>query len=197
MNTPHPPTVHGNVTPGHVPVLTRPGVATRLTVNALGHSTGAPPAGPTFNHPFRAALGSASITFRLGTVQSLAGFGPIEPRIKVNGQLVPMSGKDGNTPAPLALSASVATADGISWAVLEVSPDPNTGELTKDSLVQIVHTNNPVSHSRTLGRCAIAMILWQARHPLRVLPIVHFNLRYFRILASAGAPTGAPKHLFL
>ena len=192
-----PPSRHDNVTPDHVPMLARPGEATRLTVNSMGHSTGTPPRGQTFNHSFRPFLGSSSITFRLGVVQSLAGVGPIEPRIKVNGQLVPMSGEDGNTPAPLSLSGVSPGSDGVTWAALEVTPDPATGELLKGALVQIVHTLTPISHSITLGCCALTMILWSGNSPIYAIPVVTFNLRYLRILASAGNPTGAPKHLFL
>ncbi|HSI10716.1 MAG TPA: hypothetical protein VK961_01670 [Chthoniobacter sp.] len=185
---------HWDAQPVRMPVLTQPGTGTRLTVNALGHATGATPGGATFNHPFRPALSAGRITFQLGTVTSLAGDGPMEPKIKVNGQLVPMSGKDGITPAALALSAEVANSDGISWAAMEVHPD-DKGELTKDAKVEIVHTATVVSHELDLGRCAIAMILWNGRTPLRVLPIVHFNLRYVRLLPAPGG--GAPRHLFL
>ncbi|MDR3405599.1 MAG: hypothetical protein P4L99_24095 [Chthoniobacter sp.] len=181
----------------HSRVLSQPGVATRLTANRLGHATGAPSGGATFNHPWRPALSADGVTFNLGTVASLAGVGPIEPKIKVNGQLVPMSGKDGATPASLALKASVANSDGVSWAALEVTPDATSGELTKDSTAEIVHTAMVVSHAPNLGRCAIAMILWSGGHPLRVLPMVHFNLRYVRLLATASDPTGGPRHLFL
>ncbi|MEI9894232.1 MAG: hypothetical protein WDN28_10195 [Chthoniobacter sp.] len=156
---------------------------------------GAAPRGQTFNHPWRPALAAGRVTFNLGTVASFAGVGPIEPKITVNGTLVPMSGKDGNTPAGLTIKASVANDDGVSFAALEVHPDPDTGELTKDSKVEIVHTNATISHAPNLGRTAIALILWSGGQPLRVLPIVHFNLRYLRILPTAGG--GAPKHLFL
>lgn len=185
---------HRDAQPAPSPILTQPGTRTRLTVNALGHATGASPGGTIFNHPFRPALSAGRITFQLGTVTSLAGDGPLEPRIKVNGQLVPMSGKDGRTPAALAINAGLANEDGISWAALEVHPD-DKGELTKDSSVEIVHTATVVSHTTDVGRCAIAMILWNGRSPLRVLPMVHFNLRYVRLLPAPGG--GAPRHLFL
>src|SRR5205814_294096 len=117
-------------------------------------------------------LSGRSITFLLGTVASFAGIGPIEPKIKINGQLVRMSGKNGGLPTPLALGNVRPNADGVSWAALEVHPD-DTGELVKESLVEIVHTNfNPVSHALTIGRCAIAMILWSGGSAVRVLPIV-------------------------
>ena len=177
-----------------MPVLSQPGTHTRLTMNALGHATGAGLGGATFNHPFRPALSSGRVSFQLGTVTSLAGDGPLEPKIKAGGQGAPMSGLDGITPTPLALRADVANSEGISWAVLEVYPD-DTGELTKDSKVEIVHSAETVSHTPDLGRCAIAMILWSGKSPLRVLPIVHFNLRYVRLLPPPGG--GAPRHLFL
>jgi hypothetical protein len=152
-----------------VPVFTQPGEGTRLTVNSLGQSTGAPPVGPTFNHPWRPALGAGSVTFNLATVQSLAGAGPIEPKIKVNGQLVPMSGKNGSTPAPLAVNAALVNSDGISFAALQVTPDPKTGELTADSTAEIVHVaaSQVISHAPNLGRCAIALILWSGGQPFR------------------------------
>jgi hypothetical protein len=175
----------------HVPV--QPGVHTRLTVNSTGFSTGAPVAGPTFNHPFRPALGANSLTFNLGTVASLAGDGPLEPKITVNGERIRMSGKNGSSPVPLKLSADIANSEGVSWAALEASPD-DKGELTKDSKIEIVHTAEGASHDEKLGRCHIAMILWKARNPFRVLPLVHFNLRYIRLVSPGG---GAPRHLFL
>jgi hypothetical protein len=184
---------HHAARPASLHALAQPGVNTRLTVNALGHATSATPGGPTFNHPWRPALSALRITFNLGTVASLAGDEPLEPKIKVNGQLVPMSGKDGITPAALALEPGVANADGISWAALEVHPN-DSGELLKDAKVEIVHTATPISHAADLGRTAIALIVWSGGNPLRALPIVHFNLRYVRLISPGG---GAPRHLFL
>jgi hypothetical protein len=94
---------------------------------------------------------------------------------------------------PLKLSADLSNDDGVSWAALEVTPD-DKGELTKDSKIEIVHTNLGASHAEKLGRCHLAMILWRERTPFRVLPLVHFNLRYLRIISPGG---GAPRHLFL
>ena len=192
MNTAYPR--HPAAQSPSLPASVQPGAGTRLTVNALGHSTGAPPRGQTFNHPFRPFLGSASLTFRLGTVQSLAGIGPIEPKIKVNGQLVPMSEKDGNTPAALFLGGLTPNADGISYAALEVTPDEKTGELTKDSRVEIVHTITPVSLLPNLGRGAIALILWSKGNPLASTRSSISICRYLRILRHGERRDRVPKH---
>jgi hypothetical protein len=182
------------VTPAPPP---RPGANTRITSNALGFALSTPTVGQVFNHPFRPTLASGSITFRLGTVQSLAGSAIIEPKIKIDGQLVPMSGKNGNTFTPLDLGGVKPNSDSVSWAALEVHPDDATGELNKDSKVEIIHTLSPISHVRTYGRCALAMIVWSGRVPTRVFAMIHFNLRYLRILPNAGTPVGVTKHLFL
>jgi hypothetical protein len=177
--------------------MLRPAEGTRITANALGRSVGN--AGPSvdWNHPWRPFLGGRSLTFTLASVQSLATSLPIEPTIKSNGKQLPMSGQTGTVPTPLALDPSVASKDGISYAALEVHPDPTSGELTKDSLVQIVHTNNPVSLLTGVGLCAITLILWSQGQPIQALPLVHFNLRYLRVMPATGNTAGAPKHLFL
>ncbi|EDY16676.1 hypothetical protein CfE428DRAFT_5789 [Chthoniobacter flavus Ellin428] len=177
--------------------MTRPAEGTRVTVNALGRAVDANAGGAAWNHAYRPFLAGQSMTFTLGFVQSFAGATPLEPVITSNGQTLPMSGKDGTVPTPLALDPSIANADGVSWAALEVSPDPATGELFADSLAQIVHTATPVSHAPNLGRCAIAMILWSQGQPIQALPLVHFNLRYLRVLPAAGNTTGGPRHMFL
>lgn len=181
--------------PPTVSVLARPAEGIRMTVNALGRAVDAATSGPTWNHPWRPFLAGQSVTFTLGSVQSFAGIVPLEPVITSNGQQLPMSGKDGTTLTPLALDPSVANSDGVSWAVLEVHPDAN-GELQKTSLVQIIHSNSPISHALTFGRCPIAQILWSKGQPIQALAMVHFNLRYLRVLPSSNS-AGSPRHMFL
>lgn len=182
--------------PRTLAVMIRPTEGARVTVNRLGRAIGGNPGGASWNHPWRPFLAGRSITFTLGSVQSLAGPQPLEPTILSNGQQLPMSGKDGSVPTPLLLDTSVANANGESWAVLEVHPDGN-GELQVDSLVQIIHSNSPVSHALTFGRCPIAQILWSQGQPIQALPIVHFNLRYLRALPAPGNTAGGPRHMFL
>lgn len=177
-------------------VMTRPAEGTRVTVNALGRAVDANAGGASWNHAWRPFLSGGTVTFTLGSVQSFAGPAPIEPTILAGGQRLPMSGKEGTVPTPLALDATVATAAGVSYAALEVHPDDN-GELQLDALVQIIHTATPVSHANTIGRCAIALILWSQGQPIQALPLVHFNLRYLRALPAAGNTTGGPRHMFL
>jgi hypothetical protein len=135
------------------------------------------------------------VTFVVGTVASLGGDGPLQPKIQSAGQLMPMSGKDGASPVPLLLTADVANSDGLSWAALEVHPDAASGELLKDSKVEIIHTASPFSHAQGFGRAPLALIIWNGRNPLRVYPLAHFNLRYVRLLPPPGG--GVPRHLFL
>jgi hypothetical protein len=177
--------------------MLRPSDGDQIIVNDLGRSVKNPQPRISWNHPWRPFLGGQSITFTLAAVSSLALSLPIEPTIKSNGKQLPMSGQTGTVPTPLALDPSVASKDGISYAALEVHPDPTTGELTKDSLVQIVHTNHPVSLLTGVGLCAITLILWSQGQPIQALPLVHFNLRYLRVMPATGNTSGAPKHLFL
>jgi hypothetical protein len=181
--------------PRRAHVLTRPSDGVRVTVNSLGRAVDATGSSPTWNHPWRPFLAGNSVTFTLGSVQSFAGTGTLEPVIDSNGQKLPMSGEDGTAPTPLALDAVVANDDGVSWAVLEVHPDDN-GELQQTSPVQIIHTNTPISHVLAYGRCPIAQILWSNGQPIQALAMVHFNLRYLRVLPSSNS-AGSPRHMFL
>ena len=81
--------------------LPRAGAGTLMTVNAFGVAHSVASSGPVFDHAWRPALAPGRITFRLGTVRSVAGVGPVEPQIRLNGELLPMSGKNGTTPTPL------------------------------------------------------------------------------------------------
>jgi hypothetical protein len=169
----------------------RMGAGTRLTSNYLGYVISASSGGETFDHPWRPALGGGRLTLRPGTVGSLGGDGVYEPKIKVGGALVPMSGDERHGVPALVLEPGVANAAGESWAVLEVEPD-SKGELVKKSRIEIVHTATPFSHTPTLGRHPLVQILWRNRRPFHVLAITHFNLRYVRKVDPIGT-----RHFFL
>jgi hypothetical protein len=173
----------------------QPGAGALVTANDLGFGFSGKGGGATFDHPFRPALSGKNINFKIGLVRSLNGVGPIQPTIKVGGQQVPMSGKNGNTRTPLVLDPGMQNADGVSWAVLEVSPDPTSGELIQGALCQLVHGVTTTSTDPNLGRTPIAMILWRKQVPVQALPCVNFNLLYERVLPKAG--NGAPKHFFI
>lgn len=172
----------------------RPGTGLLLTSTAVGAALSAPPAGSVFDHAWRPFPRAQAVAFNLGTVQSLAGDGPLEPKISVNGQLVPMSGKDGKSPVALALDAGVANEDGISFAVLEVEPNDD-GELLKASRIEIVHSLNTTSREKGLGRKAIAHLTWNKGSVVRVRPMVNFHFLYVRVVPTSGG--GLPRHFFL
>jgi hypothetical protein len=171
-----------------------PGTGTWLTANVFGHSISDGRGRQTFNHPFRPALGGNSMTLRIGLVSSMNGDGPLQPAIKVGGELVPMAGADFNTPARLALDPGVQNKDGVSWAILQVVPDAD-GELRKTSRIEIVHGTETTSHALALAVCPLVQIIWKGQSALRTIPIVHFNLRYTRLVPTPGG--GVPKHFFL
>jgi hypothetical protein len=182
-----------------------PGAGMEMAVNAMGASLSAPRRSANFNHPFLPMFGGKSLTFLVGTVRSVNGIGPIIPTIQVGGDPVPMNGNGGNSYTPLALDPGKQNADGVSYAVLQVTPDAKSGELLTGSVCEIIHdsqaTNiDPVTGATSTsispgnGRCALAMILWNGNTAMRVLPIVFFNLVYERVTPPAGA--GAVKHLF-
>ncbi len=162
----------------------QPGSGTRLTANAAGFSISVPGGSKTFAHPFQAMLSGGQLRLRRGLVDTF------EPKIGS----VPMSG-DATHPQPaLILNPAVATAAGESWACLEVEPDAD-GFLNKASRIEIVHSREPVSRLKSVGRCPLALIVWRDKQPLFAVDIVYFNLRYVRVLKEAGA--GPVQHFFL
>lgn len=162
-----------------------PGRGTRLTVSAFGFALSAPGKRQKFNHPFRPGMsGTTAVIFSRGLVEMR------EPTIGG----VPISGATTKAPPVLKLEPGKANKRGESWACVEVHPDAE-GKLPEESKIEIVHTNEPVSLEPEVGRCPIALILWRDRIPVRVVPIVHFNLRYLRVVPLPGA--GAVRHLFL
>lgn len=164
-----------------------PGVGTRLTANEAGFSYSAPVAGGQFAHPWKPSLGGFFLRFNRGIVQ---GEQVREPRIGG----VPMSGGPGVPQPALKLEPGKANANGESYAVLEVEPNEK-GVLDGKSRVEIVHSTLTNSHGPKIGRQPIALILWKNKRPYRVLPIVHFNLRYERYVPPPGG--GDVRHFFL
>lgn len=179
-------------TPSHRTVLTapKPGAGVMLTSTAVGFCYSAEQSGSSFDHAWRPFAQAKAVTFNLGTVQSLAGDGPLEPKIADK----PMSGKDGKSPERLLLDPSVANADGVSFVVLEVHPN-DKGELTKESKIELVHSLETISRTADVGRKAIAQITWKQRAVARIRPLVHFHLVYVRIVPTSGG--GLPRHNFL
>ena len=171
--------------------LPRPGHGTRLTANALGYSVSTPEGGASFDHPWRPSLSGSRLSLRRGTVYSTGGDGVFEPKIKVNGTLVPMSGEPGEPAPVLTLEPNIANSADESWVALEVEPNED-GELVKKSRIEIVHTRTVLSHARSPGRHPLALILWRKGRPFRVLAITHFNLRYVRSVDTVGT-----RHFFL
>lgn len=168
--------------------LPQPGTGTQLTANALGYSVSVNVRGQKFAHPFRPSLGAAGLRFARGLVEGL------EPKIKG----VPLSGDSGHGQPALPLEFKDANKDGdggLSWAVIEVEPDEED-MLTNETPIRMVHRNTPiVSRAPNIGRIAIAQIIWRNKRPVRVFPIVHFNLRYEKFVPAPGR--GSVRHLFL
>ncbi len=162
----------------------QPGRGTRLTINSLGQCVSVATPAASFAHPFTPSLATKSISFSKGLVDSF------EPTIKK----IPISGADGVPQPALLLDPKNANANGESWACLEVEPN-DQGVLTKDSRLEVVESNNPVSIDPKVGRVALALIVWRNQRPYRAFPIVYFNLRYQRVLPAAG--DGAARHFFL
>ena len=162
--------------------LPRPGAGTRLTANELGFAYSVPPAGRSFNHPFRPTLTAAGVLLRFGLVEFT------EPRIGD----VPISGAGAAAPA-LKLDAKTATKNGESWVCVELTLD-DAGGLLAEKFPQIVHTGAPVSRSLTLARAPLALVVWRQGKPWRAVPFAHFHLRYQRVLPPPGF--GLVRHLF-
>jgi hypothetical protein len=153
----------------------QPAPGTLLTSNALGFAYAAQPGVGGWGHPWRPYLGGGQLRLSRGTVE---GFTP-----KIDGK--PM------TERTLLLDPALQTADGESWAILEVEPNAD-GILTKESRIEIVHGTDKVSNVPEVGRIALALIVWKGSRPALAIPAVHMNLRYVRVKPASG-PT---RHFF-
>jgi len=153
-----------------------PGNGTLLTASALGFAYTGRRRGGTYPHPFKPALGPMECSFSRGLVDIY------EPKIR--------GVKISEGPA-LRLDAKLANDDGESWCCIEVEPN-EFGQADKNSRLEMVHTDQPVSIEAKVGRCAVAMILWREGQPIAVHEILYFNVRYKRVEQRAGPPM----HLF-
>jgi len=175
-------------TPPVEPVLigSRPAPGTSVIANDMGHSHKANPQSRAFDFAFKPSLNGTSLIIGHGYIQSLAADGPHAPTI--NGRPI------GGTPGPvLALDPSIVSANGESYAVLNVVPDAK-GQITAKNVPTITHSAITSSNVATLGLRALVLILWMKGVPVRVLPIVMFNLQYALLVPTAGG--GAPVHFF-
>ena len=166
-----------------LPVRLQPGAGTLLSLNAMGASIGAQRKAGKYPHPFKPSLNALGVRLSHGLIE---GYPPT-----IGGE--PIGGGPGKEPPMLRLDAAVANEAGESWVCVEVVPDKD-GALTRESPRVIVHTREPRSLAMELGRCPLVQILWQKKRPWRAFEIVHFNLRYARVLPPQGA--GAVRHVF-
>ncbi len=156
----------------------------RLTSNALGWSYSAVNAPASFAHPFRPALGGKGVRLARGLVEFR------EPTIEG----VKIGGEPGKSQPVLKLKHDVANTAGESWVCVELHPDDD-GAIPAKSEVEIIHTKETGSVEKDRALCPLVMILWSKRQPVKAFAIVHFNLRYARVLPPGGA-IGAVRHVF-
>ncbi len=161
-----------------------PGHGVRLTSNSTGFSYSINERSLVLPHPFKPLLNHDGVRFSRGLVEN------IEP--KING--VPIGGTATEVPPLLKLAPGIANDAGESWVCVELALTDDGKLPEKNPQVTIVHHRQPVSHSRLVARCPLVMILWRDQKPFRALEIVHFNLRYVRLLPPEGA--GEVRHLF-
>jgi hypothetical protein len=154
-----------------VPPPLRPGVGARLTSNELGQSLDFTAPGASYPHPWRPSLSRAGVRLTRGLINGQ--WEPVINGVKLSARTQPV----------LALKPELATDAGESWVCVEVEPDA-LGEITKDSRVEIVHRNQPRSLDPQIGCEALVQILWRGRTPLAAFELVHFNLRYTRVLPA-------------
>jgi hypothetical protein len=177
----------------------RPGAGVMMGTNAFGFWFSAPRNGSSFNHPWRPSLFGKNVTFLAGTVRSVNGIGPITPTILSGGSQVPMV--SGNVAAPLTLDPSIQNDAGECWVVLEVTPDPATGELLQGALCQLKQFVPPAGNNfndgttTTVGRTPIAQFLWNGNNVTLAQEIAMFDLVYQRIMPGPGG--GKVAHFFL
>jgi len=170
-------------------VRLQPGKGTLLTSTANGFSIANPRAGVSFNHPWRPVLVGSGTGAGLRIARGVVD-GKYEP--KINDKL--MSGETGELPPILTLSASeINQATNESWAVLQVTPNAK-GQIDEKSKVEIIHAAAPGgSIGGTIGRTAVACIVWKNKKPVMVWPVLFFNLRYVQKTST----TGPVQHFFL
>jgi hypothetical protein len=156
-----------------------PGNGTRLTTSSLGYSYSSLPGEASYPHPFKPSLSGQWISLSLGLVENR------EPTI---GGL-PLS----DPLARLRLEPNQVNRNGESWVCVEATLNEE-GVIATESRVEIVHRGEPRSLSKTVARAPLCLVLWRNQRPERVLAIVHFNLRYARVLPPPGG--GAVRHLF-
>lgn len=165
-------------------MMPRPGTGTRLTIAGSDFIYSAKPASASFAHPFRPALGGGGVRLARGLVEFR------EPTIKG----VKIGGEQGKAQPVLKLDAATANAKGESWVCVELHPDDH-GAIPADSEIEIVHSRQTGSVEKDRALCPLVMILWRNRRPVQAFAIVHFNLRYARVLPPGGA-IGAVRHVF-
>jgi hypothetical protein len=173
----------------------RPGANSLLSLTPLGFTISGRRKRSSFAHPFAVHLaygrGGGGVRIANGRV-TLPVVGALEPVIKVNGEMVPITGQDRRTPPTLRLEASVATEAQESWVCVEVVSDED-GNFDEKTVVEVVHRSAPTSNEKTVGRHPLALILWLNGKPGSIHQCTHFNLRYVRTTPSEGMP----QHLFL
>jgi hypothetical protein len=178
--------------------LSRPAPGTMVTSNAMGDSVAAPAPSPSFDFAFRPSLTGGQLFIGHGYISSTQGDGPHAPVIDdvaIGGQVPALLELD-----PSEVNPPTGTNPfGTSYAVLQVIPDAK-GQITAASVaaehgLEIVHSKDgSASHIATLGRKALTLILWGNGGPVKIVPIVQWNLQYLLSIPSAG--NGAPQHFF-
>ncbi len=169
----------GETSPSHT-LPAQPGAGLEMITNRLGTAYSAPRSVSRYGHPWTPSLSSKTLTLSWGLVN-----GTITPKI---GDL-PMT----DPKAVLKLSADKVNANGESWAVLEVEPNAD-GLLDAKSRIEIVQLSEVIYIQKTIGRLALALILFQGKSPFFAKHIVHFNVNYQRQVPPAGS--GPTRHLF-
>lgn len=182
----------------------QPGVNSLLASTPFGFViSGMPSSGASFAHPWRPSLvGKDGVRLAKGIVVQDGLSAGYEPVITEGGKAAPISGDAAKKlpPPTLRLDRVVATAQLESWVCIEVTPAADgtladkTGALAKGVVIEVVHRDAPTLTGKATGRHPLALIVWSASGPARILPITFFNLRYHRTTPAPGK--GAAQHLF-
>lgn len=174
----------------------RAGTGSYLAQTPLGFAISGSSRGRSYNHPWKPSLvpggGASQISLARGLVDTFT------PTIRVGktGPSVPMTGLPGMArPMLKLLEADTAAAeDGSeSWVCVEVHPGED-GRLTKESLIEIVHRDAPLSFDPAVGRCPLVHVLWRGGRAMQAMAIAMFNLRYYRTSPAEGQ--GVAQHFF-